>query len=76
MHYKRGIKLKKVYMIWNIMNWMLELEECFVLTVKKIFLINALMQMEDSVPENTLYLYHLRNWQYDLADIIEFYYAD
>lgn len=54
------------------MNWMLELEECFVLTVKKIFLINILMQMGNIVPGNTLYLYHLRNWQYDLADIIEF----
>ena len=72
MHYKRGIKLKKVYMIWNIMNWMLELEECFVLTVKKIFLINILMQIGNIVPGNTLYLYHLRNWQYDLAEIIEF----
>lgn len=60
-------------MIWNIMNWILELEEYFVLTVKKIFLINILMQMENIIPDNTIYLYQLRNWQFDLADIIEFY---
>lgn len=60
-------------MVWNIMNWMLELEEYFILTVEKFFFINTLMQMEDIVPENQLYLYHLRNWQFDLADIIEFY---
>ena len=55
------------------MNWILELEEYFVLTVKKIFLINILMQMENIIPDNTIYLYQLRNWQFDLADIIEFY---
>ena len=40
---------------------------------KKIFLINILMQMENIIPDNTIYLYQLRNWQFDLADIIEFY---
>lgn len=73
MHYKRGIKLKKVYMILEALEFMMEFEHCFIGMTKKIFLCNANAIQNDIIPENTIY--QLRTWQYDLADIIEFYYA-
>ena len=65
MHYKRGIKLKKVYMILEALEFMMEFEHCFISMTKKIFLCNANAIQNDII----------RTWQYDLADIIEFYYA-
>lgn len=59
-------------MIYWILDFAEEFDRCLFFTVKKIFLYNVLAQLENTVPDNTIY--QLKNWQYDLADIIEFYY--
>ena len=66
--------LKKVYgfMIYWILDFAEEFDRCLFFTVKKIFLYNVLAQLENTVPDNTIY--QLKNWQYDLTDIIELYY--
>ena len=48
-------------------------EEYFLYICKKTYLHNILAQQDNLVPDNTIY--QLRNWQYDLADIIEYYYT-
>lgn len=50
-----------------------EFEEYFLYICKKTYLHNILAQQDNLVPDNTIY--QLRNWQYDLADIIEYYYT-
>lgn len=62
----------KVYMILEILDFMLDLYEKFFIMSEYIFLNNILAQMEDKIPKNTIY--QLKNWQYDLADIIFYYY--
>lgn len=60
-------------MILEVFKFMEEFEQCFLDMVKKIFLCNTNAILEDIIPENTIY--QLRTWQYDLADILEFYYT-
>lgn len=59
-------------MIFEIFDFMLDLYEKFFIMSEYIFLNNILAQMEDKIPKNTIY--QLKNWQYDLADIIFYYY--
>ena len=60
------------FIIYWILDFAEEFDRCLFFTVKKIFLYNVLAQLENTVPDNTIY--QLKNWQYDLADIIELYY--
>lgn len=60
-------------MILEALEFMAEFEQCFLDMVKKIFLCNVNAILDDIIPGNTIY--QLRTWQYDLADIIEFYYT-
>ena len=60
------------YIIYWILDFAEKFDRCLFFTVKKIFLYNVLAQLENTVPDNTIY--QLKNWLYDLADIIELYY--
>lgn len=60
-------------MILEMIYLITEFEEYFLYICKKTYLHNILAQQDNLVPDNTIY--QLRNWQYDLADIIEYYYT-
>ena len=50
------------YIIYWILDFAEEFDRCLFFTVKKIFLYNVLAQLENTVPDNTIY--QLKNWQY------------
>lgn len=61
-------------MILGALKFMEKFEKTFHKTVKNIFLYNIIAMHKNILPKNTLH--QLRTWQYDLADILEFYYTE